>query len=430
MDIWSGLKPVQALVLAELLRHKRIMTILPRQEGKTELVVRAIHDLLKRPFPKSCLFAGKDHKSIKKATYEKFERNFDKELFQVNTEQVYLRQCKTSICYMESVDKDPDRLRGGTYAFIGWTEVAFSKLEKGVKLMDVYEKIIKPTTRKTDGYIMMESTNNGMNEWYDMFTNAGELGFKAIRISLGMLVEMGISSREEYDKLKKETLPLTFAQEYECQFISPKGQVYEEFTDDLIIDVPEVEEWQKVGFAIDWGYWPSATCVLWGYVVEDTAYIFREHYQHKERGEDTAKIVNNFNDRTGAVTIAGVADHEEDRIDELIRMGISCFKADKTNVLGARIEIKTLMHKKRIFIDKSCTNLIRELRIAVWDSRPDKDGEIDEGADTLGHFDGEAALRYWVRSFLDWSSFEEDHKDLAIGNTDIFRRKTRGNHAR
>ncbi len=323
-DVWRGLKPVQALVLAELYRSKRIMLILPRQEGKTELVVRVIRDLIGRPFTKSTLFVGKDHKSIKKATQEKFMRLFEPNLFDVNTDHVKLKQAKNaqvainSINFMESVDKDPDRLRGGTYSFIGWTEVAFSKLEKGVKMMDVYEKIIKPTTRKTGGYIMMESTNNGMNEWYDMFMNAKDLGFKALRLPLWMLVDMGLSSKEEYETLKAETLPITFAQEYECEFVSPKGQTYEEFTDDMIIDVPEVEHWQKVGFAIDWGYHPSATCVLWGYVVEDTAYICREHYQHKERAEDTATEIDAVNDRTGAVTIAGVADHEGDRIPRCI----------------------------------------------------------------------------------------------------------------
>ena len=209
------LKPLQALAAAQLFKTRRLMLILPRQEGKTELGVRLAHDLTVRPFTSSSLFLAKSHGSLKKMAREKFLRIFSEKLFQINTELVYLKDCKTSQIFLESVDKDPDRMRGGTYSFIHWAEVAFSKFELGFGVMDVWGKVIAPTLKETDGFTLLESTNNGKNGWYELWENAAELGFSRLRISLSEMVNLGLTSPAEYEHLKKETQPDIFRQEYE-----------------------------------------------------------------------------------------------------------------------------------------------------------------------------------------------------------------------
>lgn len=399
---FKELKPLQAMAASLFFRKRRILLSLPRQEGKTELGVRLLHDITRRASTTSSLFLAKDKKAGKKATREKFLRIFDKSDFSVNTENVYLKSHPTSVIFMDSVDKEPDRIRGGTYSMIHWSEVAFSKLEKGVTIPMLFDKIIQPTMRKTNGYVLMESTNNGKNGWYDMWENHKDFGFSRLKVGLSDLVYMGLVTPEEYDEIQRTTHPDVFAQEYECDFISFQGKAYPEFKEsEHVEDIPAPKDWQSVVFALDWGYHPSATAVLFAYVENGTIYIFDEHYAHKEMAAITGDHMLAVKHRWNIQRMSGVGDHEEDRIDELNKpmRALNCAKADKANVLGARTQIKELFYFNRIKIHPRCKWLIKDLDSATWDDK--KDGEINYAGCTWGHYDAEAALRYLVRAFAD-----------------------------
>jgi hypothetical protein len=401
---FRDLKPIQALAAGCFFRYKRLLLCLPRQEGKTELGVRLLHDVTRRPFTSSSLFLAKDKKSGKKATREKFERIFSKDEFHVNTENVYLKRHPSSVIFMDSVDKDPDRMRGGTYSMVHWSEVAFSKIEMGETITSVFDKIVAPTMRKTKGYALLESTNNGKNGWYDLWQNAADYGFKTLRISLSDMVYMGLISVAEYDELQRTTHPDVFKQEYECEFVSFQGKVYKEYDEHRHIDpdMPGPEAWQMVVSAIDWGYSPSATCALFAYVQDGELRIFDEHYETMELAAVTAEALNRKKEYWRMDRFAAVADHEEDRNEELTRRGIVCGLASKANVLGARIQIKELFYFDKIKIHPRCVNLLRDIAAATWHDK--KEGEIDYTQCTWGHFDAEAALRYLVRELSEMES--------------------------
>lgn len=404
------------MVASLFFKKKRLCLALPRQEGKTEIGVRLLEDLTSRPFTSSALFLAKDKKSGKKATREKFMRIFDKNLFSVNTENVYLKAHPSSAIFMDSVDKDPDRIRGGTYSMIHWSEVAFSKIEKGESITSVFDKVIQPTLRNTDGYVLLESTNNGKNGWFDLWHNASEYGFATFKLGLSDLVYMGLVTREEYDKIQSTTHPDVFKQEYECEWLSFQGKVYPEYHENQHVRTvaPPDPSWQIVVAAIDWGYRPSATCVLFAYVKDKILYIFDEHYQTEELAAITADQITAKLEqyRIPRSQFACVADHEEDRIEELNRRGIQCGKASKANVLGARVQIKEMFYFNRIVIDPKCKFLRRDLDAATWDDK--KEGEIDYTQCTWGHFDGEATLRYLIRELSDFEREEpiiNPHRD-------------------
>lgn len=403
------------MAAALFFKHRRLLLSLPRQEGKTELGIRLLHDITKRPYTSASLFLAKDKRSGKKATREKFMRLFSKDRFEVNTEQVYLKKCPTSAIFMDSVDKDPDRIRGGTYHMIHWSEVAFSKIEKGETIISVYDKIINPTMRQTKGYVLLESTNNGKNGWYDLWENHRDFGFERFKVSLSQMLDMGLVSLAEYEEIRATTHPDVFRQEYECEWVSFLGRVYEEFEESIHVDetMEGPEDWQKVISAIDWGYHPSATCVLFGYVKGGVVHVFDEIYEHKQLIGEAEKSIGARLDLWRSHHHASVADHEEDRIEELNRRGIVCGKANKTNVLGNRLEIKELLWAKKLKIHPRCKNLIRDLQAAVWHDK--KEGDLDYTACTWGHFDAEAALRYLIRELKGFEVEEPEanpHKAL------------------
>ncbi len=407
---FKTLRPIQAMAASIFFKHRRLMLCLPRQfGGKTELGCRLGKDFVDAYDHRlSWLFLAKSAPARKKATREKFMRIFDRKDYVVNTEIIYPKKRPANQILMGSVDKDPDSIRGGTNGGFHWAEVAFSKLEHGESITDVFLKIVKPTGTLIDGYGLMESTTNGKNGWYDIWNSAHEFGFKKLLISFSQMLEMGLVSQEVYDKQKSETLPLIFRQEFECEFVTFQGLVYEEFHEDIHVqDVAPPEEWQRTICAIDWGFSPSATAVLFGYVRDDTIYIFDESYETKQLLEDTYVSIMARLSRWNIVNFAATADHDLARIEELNRRGISCGQAKKANVLGNRIEVKERFWKNKIVIDPRCKFLIRDLVTATWHERIE--GELDYTQCTYGHFDSEAALRYLVREL---SAFEQEAPEI------------------
>lgn len=370
------------------------MLVLPRQYGgKTELGCRLSVDLIGRPTTKSALFLAKDHASAKKATREKFDRLCDKRLFAVNTEQIYLKQHITSTLYVGSVDKDPDRNRGGTYASVHWSEVAFSKIEKGETITSVFDKIVKPTLSLQDGYALLETTLNGKNEFYDLWEDAPAHKFHRLKLGLGQMVEMGLVSQEIYEAEKSQYHPDVFSQEFECEWVSFLGKAYPELSEwHVDPEMANPAPWQKVLFAIDWGYRPSATCVLFAYVEDGVVHVFDEHYAMEETPIMSAEAIERKRRGWDVRHMTGMADHDPARNVELTNRGIDVGLADKSSVMGQRMKIKELLYFGRIKFHPRCVFTLRDLHAAAWDSK--KDGVIDDKQCSWGHFDAEAALRY------------------------------------
>jgi len=397
-----ALKPVQSLALSVLLQNKRLMLMLPRQEGKTELGVRMIRSILDPGETRACMFLAKDKNSAKRMASEKFQRLFPSGEFFVNTFKTSSRRNPSACCWMESVDKDPDRIRGGTFFFIHWAEVAFSKLELGVKVQDVFDRVIQPTLRTTGGFAFLESTANGRNGWYDIWNDYEAFGFKRLCVSLSQMVALGLVTEEEFNEIKATTRSDVFRQEYECEFISFTGAVYSELSASKHITsrIPAPEPWQQIVLGIDWGY-THATSVLFAYIRDGYICVFDEIYGTQMLLSEVYERIRERVEAWGISRVAAVADHDPRSIEELNQRGIPCGAATKTNVLGNRMQIKELLFRNRLLIDPRCKMLIRDLQSATWD--PKKPEDIDYAACSWGHFDGEAALRYLIREY---SGFE------------------------
>lgn len=403
----KDLRPIQAMAASILFREKKLLFNGPRQfTGKTELGVRLAWDLTVRPTTSSCLYVAKNSKARRKAAREKFLRLFDSKIFAVNTELIYLKKHKTSQIQMGSVDVDPDSDRGGTHNFIHWSEVAFARIQNGMTIPDVWQKVYNPMLSQLEGFALLESTNNGNNGWKVLWDNAKDYGFARLKMSLSQMVEFGLISEEDYEKEKRECHPLVFAQEYECEWVTFHGRVYDELTDDHFIDVPPPEPWMHIIAAIDWGYHPSATCVLFAYIRDGIMYVFDEIYAHRQLIETGTYPEIQARQRRWSIEHLGiVADHEMDRNQELVNRGLGVSPADKVDVLGNRIQIKERLFKNTIYFDRHrCPNTRKDLFAAVWNEK--KEGDLDYNQCSWGHFDAEAALRYLVRAFDEYEADE------------------------
>ena len=391
-----------------LLENRRLLLCLPRQfGGKTELGVRITENIMRQDDTRQTIFLAKDRKSARRSVREKHIRIFDPKIFKVNTEIVSVRKNPKSVCYIESVDKDPDRIRGGTFGFVHWSEVAFSKIEHGHTIADVFDKVVQPTLRLSDGYALLESTNNGCNGWFDIWNNYEMYGFKRLLVSMSMMAEMGLVDRATYDDIKRTTHPDVWRQEYECEWVTFQGKVYSEFDPNkhVTADIEFPSENTTVVFGIDWGY-EDATCILFAYVKNGKVFVFDEIYERKKTLEEIFIIYGQHN---GVLwhcgSIAGAADHDPQKIKELNRRNIPCKNAQKADTLGNRLQIKEKFFKNEIFIHPRCKMLLKDLTAAVWSTK--KLNDLDYDQCTWGHFDAEAALRYLIRELSDFEDYEE-----------------------
>lgn len=392
------LKPLQSYVASLFFQHKHVMVILPRQEGKTELGVRLGGHMISQPLTRTGLFLTKSKKAAKKMTREKSLRLFEPATFQVNTELIYNKKCPTAAIFIDSVDKDPSRIRGGTYHYIHWAEVAFSEFEEGVTTEQVFHTVIKPTQKNTHGYSFLESTPNGDDGWKELFENAKSLGYFPIRMPLSKLVEMGLYDEGHFLEIKSQTPDLMFRQEYECEFVSFSGVVYEEMKPHHIwADMPAPESWHNVFIAIDWGYDPSATCITFAYIQDGRICVFDEIYEKKLLIPEIAQAIKDRMNKWNILRVSGVGDHEPRSIEELTRLGVPVSPCKKVDVLGNRMEIKTKFLQNKLYIHPRCKFVLKDLGAATWDLK--KRGEIEYARCSWGHFDGEASLRYLVRAF-------------------------------
>lgn len=398
-NFFTDLKPIQALVANLFFKKKNLLLMLPRQEGKTELGIRLIHDLINSDKTRAALFLSKSKSAGIKATREKFSRIFPENEFKVNTAQVYKKTNPSAICYMDSVDKQPSRLRGGTYKLVHWSEVAFSEFDHGVTIEHVLNTCIRPTMRATNGLSYLESTANGKNGWFDLWENAEKLGFHKLKVPLSLLVDLGFCDVQEYEKLQKTMPRLEFLQEYECEFVIFQGITYDELKSHHIWEMmPNPSSKDIIYAGIDWGWDPSATSVVFCYVLNGRVCVFDEIYSKKITNQQLAKLIQDKIHFYDLRKFNAYGDHDPKSIDELSRYGIPVSSADKSNVLGQRMDIKTLFCQNKLYIHPRCKNLLKDLQSATWDTK--KHGDIEYAKCSWGHFDAEAALRYVIRSVI------------------------------
>lgn len=399
LDVWN-LKPIQSYVASMFFRHKRLVVCLPRQEGKTELLVRLLHSCLLSPERLECAFFAKDAGSMRTMANEKFIRLFEKENFKNKIDSI-TNATTGSILWKKTCDKDAGRNRGGTFSMVGWAEMAFAKIDGDTSIADFFRQNILPPLKEQKGYFFGESTANGRNAFADMCTHPEEFGLKSVVVGMSRLLELQMISKEDYEFARAGQSELSWDQEYECKFITATGLTYIEFNENkFVVPVPDPTLSNRVHYAIDWGWNPSATCVLFGYLRDGYLVIFDEIYGTEILPKNIEKSIETTLQKYRLTKngVSGVSDHDAEKIAAMQIEGFNVENANKTNVFGTRLRLKNLIYQGKLLVHSRCQYLIRDLTSATWNGKADND--IDYSKCTYGHYDAEAALRYLFTSLF------------------------------
>jgi len=319
-------------------------------------------------------------------------------------------------------NKNYEKLRGGQCHLAIIDEAGFC-----TDLKHIIEYILKPTTLRTKGRIVLSSTTppHPDHEFIQYMAAAEESG---------RLVRKTIYDARDDDKIADyehkitdemiedilKDLPLreedeSFKTEYLCELIyNSSDAVIPEFNKFVQIDT--VVEWRRPVFcdkyvSMDIGF-ADLTFILFGYydfeyavvVVEDEIAIKGQEVSAK----NIAKLVTEKQEQlwteplTGEVSepFSRIADNNLILLNDLRNHGMHFKPTEKHNKEAYINKLKTFVADRRIIINPRCIQLISHLKHATWDKnrKEFKRAPREQGAH---HYDGVDALAYWVRNLIE-----------------------------
>ena len=175
-----------------------------------------------------------------------------------------------------------------------------------------------------------------------------------------------------------------------------EGAVYEDFSEEthVISDMPAGwKSWTRYR-ALDFGYTNPFVC-LWGAEDNDgRLYIYKERYVAGQSASVHAQAVSEVSGEFEWT----VADHDAGDRAEFKKAGIITRAADKRVSTGLqKVAERLQMHgdgKPRLYVHKSCVNLINEFYSYMW--APAKEGRNDKEEPEKDNDHAMDALRYMI----------------------------------
>ncbi|MFS4438604.1 terminase large subunit [Paracoccaceae bacterium GXU_MW_L88] len=251
--------------------------------------------------------------------------------------------------------KNRDKGRGVENDLVILDECAFYPMFK-----EKFEKVIEPTLLTSLGRLIVTSTPNGFNHFYELVTEAQS--DDDWYYSHATSYDNPHNPIEELEKLKAKKGEDAFAQEYLADFRRLEGLVYKDFDfnrhvvdelpqEHLIVD--------RIGF-IDFGYKnPAAIGTV--LVDKDSNYYITDEYYQTDKVQDelnqemlSRKLNSWYPDPA-----------EPDRIEMMRRAGLRTKEVSK-DVKSGIGTVSQLFRENRLFIHNGCKNLIFELNSYRW----------------------------------------------------------------
>lgn len=177
-----------------------------------------------------------------------------------------------------------------------------------------------------------------------------------------------------------------------------EGIVYENFTDNHIVDeLPE--DFDEIYVGVDHGVTHPATFIMIG-VKDRKVYVIKEFCQSNRTNSELADEFIGFIDgyRVDGITVDSAA---ASLILEFNKKGIYTSDCNKEVIDGITM-ISQLIGENRLFVHKSCKNLIKEFYTYSWDDKK----SISQGKDIVIKINDDCcdALRYACKTFLNFDT--------------------------
>lgn len=326
----------------------------------------------------------------------------------VNDSRLKVKFINGSAIYFKSAD-NPKSLRGRGLTHLIIDEAAF------VKEASIWKKVLRPALSDRRGTAVLISSPNGRNWFYQQYVDAKAMHDTQGKINTWSYYHWPTHnnptiSEEEIEIAKSELSDVDFRQEYLAEFVTPAGMVYDEFSDDNIVNDFKLLDHHEIYLGADFGYANPSAIVFMAYdPLYNRVTLFDEIYEARQPIQSLLSMIRSTMHKWGIVNIRYVYSDPAGNAAELtsgtspvdyLRMEGGLQVINKGTLIAPGIAlvrswVRNAKGERRFFISDKCKESIRSMRgycyefkkdRDVVDEEPFKDGVNDHACDAIRYF--------------------------------------------
>jgi len=292
-------------------------------------------------------------------------KHFDLEVTKDNAKDKVIEMSNGSTIRMGSVNQ-VDSCVGRSYDLIIFDEAALADGK------DAFNVALRPTLDKENSKAIFISTPRGKNNWFSEFFFRGFTDefqeWASIRATYRDNPRMSESDIQEARKSMSES---EFKQEYEADFNTYEGQIWNFNHEDCIFNGSELDISKMDVFAgLDVGYRdPTAFCVIAYDWDEEKYYLLDEYLDAEQTTEKHALEIQKLIMKWDIDYIYIDSAAQQTRFDFAQNYDISTINAKKS-VLDGIAQVAGIVDNDNLFVEQACKESLSALDQYQWDANP------------------------------------------------------------
>jgi len=348
-------------------RHRQIVGCLSRRTGKT--FISNTIAFMKAMEPETCVLIVSPNYSLTNISWNEQIKMLEKHGIEIVSRNKTDREIKLengSMIKFGSVSQ-ADSLVGRSYDLILFDEAALDA--KGI---DCYNIQLRPTLDKPNSKVIFISTPRGLNYFYDFYMRGFEED-KPTWISVhSTCKDNPRMTNADIEEAKGSMSRAEFEQEYNANFTTFEGQIYEGFDWDSCVEDLSAMDFSDCDtiMGIDPGYKDATGAVVLKYSFDED--IFYCVWDYEVAGKTTAVHCVAFNEQ--------IEGHDVDLV--FVDSAAAQFRADmaadydipsnlaKKSVQDGIAYCQMLVETGKLIVDKNCEHVLHMLNNYRWDPSP------------------------------------------------------------
>ena len=373
-------------------KYRFVTAAISRRQGKT-YIANIIGQLVSL-VPGSHILIMSPNYALSQISFDlqrQLIKHFDLEVAKDNAKDKVIELTNGSTIRMGSINQ-VDSCVGRSYDLIIFDEAA---LADGKEAFNV---ALRPTLDKDNSKALFISTPRGKNNWFAEFFNRGFTDefpeWASIRATYKDNPRM---SETDISEARKSMSEAEFRQEYEADFNTYEGQIWNFNHEECIENLEELDTSKMDIFSgLDVGYRdPTAFCVI-GYDWDTEKYFLLDEYLDAEKtteqhAAEIRRLVEKWN--IDYIYIDSAA--QQTRFDFAQNYDISTINAKKS-VLDGIAHVAAIVDNDNLIVDQRCKESLTALDQYQWDPNPNLAREKPKH-NMASHMAD--ALRYAIYSF-------------------------------
>ena len=373
-------------------KYRFVCAAISRRQGKT-YIANIIGQLVSL-VPNSNILIMSPNYALSQISFDlqrTLIKHFDLEVVRDNAKDKVIEISNGSTIRMGSVNQ-VDSCVGRSYDLIIFDEAALADGK------DAFNVALRPTLDKDNSKAIFISTPRGRNNWFAEFFDRGFVDDFPEWISIKASYKSNPRMSEtDIQEARKSMSEAEFRQEYEADFNTYEGQVWNFKFDECVGSINDIDTSGMDVFAgLDVGYRdPTAFCVIAYSWDEEKYYLLDEYLDAERTTEQHATEIRELIDKWDIDYIYIDSAAQQTRFDFAQNYDITTVNAKKS-ILDGISHVQAIVDNDKLLVDQFCKETLQSLDQYQWDPNPNLAKEKPKHNRASHMAD---ALRYALYSF-------------------------------